>query len=494
VAIQSSRSIYSAGCELSSDFANQLHRDHAESELKDGSVTRVNIAHRKNERGITIVLVAFSLFSLLGLAALAIDVSTLYVAHGEAQRAADAAALAGARMFASSGYTSVSSPAPGTPAAADVCQTSATPGAAAAANRQAEAVAAQNLVAGQPAAVQSITCFFASAPANPQIAVTVQRTGLPTFFGRIWGGAANSVTATAVAEAYNPSGSTAPIQVQGVKPWLIPNCDPTNGGPGDCAAGGRFVDNTTGAIQNNGSFVGKTITLTHVAGAAAPDASVTVPRGLDYYRANVPMNPPAPVCPSTSAVSCAQVGSDDYHDNIACASTYQFSCGQIVGAGQAVTLQTGGGGFGVKTNEGMQCLIHARNQGPSLDQDQLLANGGAPNGSAPITISGGNFNPNPLLQGVTSISRSDSIVTIPIYHQAAGPNLCPGGCTQTATIVGFLQLGITQNVPNPNPPGAPADGKIEGVIMNVAGCNSGAGNPAVSGGGVSSIPVRLIHQ
>ena len=98
------------------------------------------------------------------------------------------------------------------------------------------------------------------------------------------------------------------------------------------------------------------------------------------------------------------------------------------------------------------------------------------------------------MQGVTNISRSDSIVTIPIYHRVGGPNLCPGGCTQTATIVGFLQLGITQNVPNANPPGAAANGKIEGVIMNVAGCNTGAGNPVVSGGGVSPIPVRLIHQ
>jgi uncharacterized membrane protein len=71
--------------------------------LKDGFVTGVNTAHRKNERGITIVLVAISLLSLLGMAALAIDVSTLYMAHGEAQRAADAAALAGARMFALSG-------------------------------------------------------------------------------------------------------------------------------------------------------------------------------------------------------------------------------------------------------------------------------------------------------------------------------------------------------------------------------------------------------
>ncbi|MGH9550344.1 MAG: pilus assembly protein TadG-related protein, partial [Terriglobales bacterium] len=360
-------------------------------------MTGVNTAHRKNERGITIVLVAISLLSLLGMAALAIDVSTLYMAHGEAQRAADAAALAGARMFASSGYTSISNP-PSILAASDICQTGAA-GLDAAANKQAEAVAAQNLVAGQPAAVESITCITTAA--NPQIAVTVQRTALPTFFGRIWGGSANSVTATAVAEAYNPSGSAAPVQAQGVKPWLIPNCDPTNGGAGDCTGGGqRFVDITTGAIQNNGSFVGKTITLTHVAGAAAPSVTTVPPRTLDYYRANVPITPPAPVCPSTSAVGCSQVGSDDYHDNIACASTYQFSCGQVVGAGQAVTVQTGGG-LGVRTNEGTQCLIHASGQGTGFGQDVLtdvVAN------SPPTFITGGDNNPNPLLQGVTNIS------------------------------------------------------------------------------------------
>jgi hypothetical protein len=272
--------------------------------------------------------------------------------------------------------------------------------------------------------------------------------------------------------------------VTGVKPWLIPNCDPTNGAPGDCAAGGHFVDNTTGAIQNTGNFVGKTITLTHVVGAAVPNVNPTVPRTLNYYRATVPMNPPTPVCPSTSEVSCAQVGSDDYHDNIACASTFQFSCGQVVGAGQTVTV---GGGSGVLTNEGTRCLIHASGQGLTLGQDELLPTGGTPNGSAPVTISGGNNNPNPTLQGNTSISRSDSIVTVPIYHAAGGPNLCPGGCSQTGTIVGFLQLGITQNA-------AGGNGRIEGVIMNVAGCNTGAGGTPISGGGVSAIPVRLIHQ
>lgn len=439
-------------------------------------MTHLNRAHRKNERGITIVLVAFSLLALLGMAALAIDVSTLYVAHGEAQRAANAAALAGARMFASSGYTTASTALPG----ADICQTSAAPGADAAANRQAEAVAGQNLVGGQPAAVQSILCN--NTAANPQISVTIQRTGLPTFFGRIWGGAANSVSATAMAEAYNPSGSTAPIQLQGVKPWLIPDCDPTNAAPGDCGLGGRFVSPVDGSIQNNGSFVGQTITLVHTTAGSTPNVTTVAPRTLNYYRADVPIRPPEPLCPSTSAVSCAQVGSDNYHDNVACSSTFQFSCGQTVGVG-GVTIA---GGSGLLTDQATQCLIHATGQGLGFGQDVLTPSAG---NIPPVTIAGGDNNPNPALQGVTSISRSDSVVTVPIYHSPANVNLCPGGaCTGTGTIVGFLQLAITQNVA-----GAP-NGQVEGVIMNVAGCNPAAGGTAVSGGGVSPIPVRLIHQ
>ncbi len=51
-------------------------------------------ASRKHERGITFLIVALMMFVVLAMAALAIDVSTLYLAHTEAQRAADAAALA----------------------------------------------------------------------------------------------------------------------------------------------------------------------------------------------------------------------------------------------------------------------------------------------------------------------------------------------------------------------------------------------------------------
>ena len=49
---------------------------------------------RRLERGQTILLFAVFLAVLVGLAALAIDVTTLYLAHNEAQKAADAGALA----------------------------------------------------------------------------------------------------------------------------------------------------------------------------------------------------------------------------------------------------------------------------------------------------------------------------------------------------------------------------------------------------------------
>src|SRR5258708_16284174 len=57
------------------------------------------------KEGQTIALVAVAILGFLAMAALAIDLTTLYVAHGEIQRAADAAALAGAKAFVDSGVT-----------------------------------------------------------------------------------------------------------------------------------------------------------------------------------------------------------------------------------------------------------------------------------------------------------------------------------------------------------------------------------------------------
>src|SRR6266567_5166025 len=60
---------------------------------------------RQKERGVTIVLVAVAMVAIIGMAALSIDVITLYLAKEEAQRSADEAALAAARILSISGIT-----------------------------------------------------------------------------------------------------------------------------------------------------------------------------------------------------------------------------------------------------------------------------------------------------------------------------------------------------------------------------------------------------
>ncbi len=125
------------------------------------------------------MLVAVVMLFVVGaMAALSIDVVTLYTARSEAQLVADAAALAGARVLANSGATS---------------DTTGTLGLMALAEPLASAVAiqvAQNsmvggryLVAGNGEVVVS----FSGTPTNPRVTVRTQRTDLPTFFARIWG-------------------------------------------------------------------------------------------------------------------------------------------------------------------------------------------------------------------------------------------------------------------------------------------------------------------
>src|SRR5439155_17760613 len=130
---------------------------------------KISIRRRRAERGQTIVLVAVALVSLLGMAALAIDVTTLYVARGELQRAADAAALAGAKAFVDSGVTSD----PANITRQTLAQTMAT--------SVINSILAQNQVSGAAPILVAATPDLTTRPGNPQISVTLQRTNLPTF-------------------------------------------------------------------------------------------------------------------------------------------------------------------------------------------------------------------------------------------------------------------------------------------------------------------------
>src|SRR5690554_6197874 len=53
----------------------------------------------RNQRGAVILLVMLSVSAMLGMLALAVDIAVLFTARSEAQRAADAAALAGASGY-----------------------------------------------------------------------------------------------------------------------------------------------------------------------------------------------------------------------------------------------------------------------------------------------------------------------------------------------------------------------------------------------------------
>src|SRR5260370_35099580 len=68
--------------------------------------TRSKAAKGRNaERGAGLVMIAGGLVLILAAAGLAIDLGVLYLEKSEAQRAADAGALAGAQVFATSGCT-----------------------------------------------------------------------------------------------------------------------------------------------------------------------------------------------------------------------------------------------------------------------------------------------------------------------------------------------------------------------------------------------------
>src|ERR1700689_3045962 len=142
-------------------------------------------ARRRGERGQTILLVAISIVSLLAMAALAIDVVTLYVASTEIQRAADAAALAGAKAIVDSGVTTLQ-PTDGNVGAAEVLAPSM---ATAAVQAIVLATPPVNQGAGASPVLTGGTPTFnwSQGNGNPHITVSLQQSNLPTFFARIWG-------------------------------------------------------------------------------------------------------------------------------------------------------------------------------------------------------------------------------------------------------------------------------------------------------------------
>lgn len=439
---------------------------------------------RRHERGQTILLVAISMVSLLAMAALAIDVVSLYVAKSETQRAADAAALAGAKAMADSGITTL--PTTDSNFSGGQVQTLAQSMATSAIN----GTLSTNLIAGAQATLQASPTFnFSTASVNtpinnPQVTVSLQRTALPTFFAHIFGRKTATVTASATAEAYNPANSTlpqfTPISPRGVKPWLVANLNPTQPlGP----SFSPFVNTTSGAVNSGPgqSVIGTMFYLTADCGGGRgcnPTTPWVTPNGELRYI-------PAQVNPNTSNVCPACAGGSDFEQAIECydATAYTYlNCGGGTTNAQwdnALNPQRGRHG---QTANGTMCLIHETNEDhPGLTSGQDTLNVTAwPREPMLITSAG------------TQVSTSQSIVTIPIFDQTS-PAFTPT-TSGPVTIVGYLQAFINFVSDGTGGVGLNA-GDVNITVLNVAGCsaNFSAATPIVGGSGTSPVPVRRIQ-
>jgi hypothetical protein len=148
----------------------------------------------RRERGSALVLVTFSLVAGLSVLALAVDLGLRFATRSEAQRAADAAALAGASAFMDPLIVGE-----------DARE--------AEAERRALDFARQNRILKQP--IDSGEVHIEVIADSSKVRVTIRRTGLPTWFARLFGVDSMAVSARAAA-AVAESGRT-----DCVMPWAV---------------------------------------------------------------------------------------------------------------------------------------------------------------------------------------------------------------------------------------------------------------------------------
>jgi Flp pilus assembly protein TadG len=467
---------------------------------------------QRQERGVTLALVALAIFSIIAMAGLSIDVGTLYQASAEAQRAADSAALAAARVLSANGLTG--DPANSSNSWATTCEI---------ATQTAQAVANQNNIGGAvPTSVtvtfianDGSTCASAAGAAvgfgvNPVVTVKVTQSSLPTYFSRVWGRTGSSVSATASAEAFNPSnsgayasgGAVVPVQPRCVKPWMVPNYEPWSPPACTTAACLPFVNTTTGIIQSQGiladspgAIIGQTFWLMPDCLPGAPCALRSAPPQANYPPAGNPLVPPLPnldylpgqtsfpstAVPADGSSACSAVFGTYASAIAGCDQSTQYQCGK---SGQNVVDLSQNPGLG-DTSNGAQCLIHQSAASSDivtpLGQDTLQPPQPFPatGPNYPFQIQAGTSNPLTTVRG-NLVTSSSSIVSLPIYDSTV--SIAPTGTTPV-TVIGFLQVFI--NFVDEN-------GNLNVTVMNVAGCGTAASGTALTGS--SPVPVRLITQ
>ena len=303
---------------------------------------------------------------------------------------------------------------------------------------------------------------------DPQVTVKVQRTDLPTFFSRIWGRSNLAVSATAIAEAYNPSGASAlgvgnpsPVAPRCVKPWLLPNL---------ASLGKTIFDNGTGAIQPAGAaLLGTPRTLTN---DCTPNCGPPLPTVTpwQYYPGDAANFPP----PNAASVVCSGCGGfGPYELSIAGCVQTPISCNSTVKVDLTLDATRD-----TDTSTAVNGMTHSTaGNGDSVDTAAVP--------SPPFQFLAGADNPvvqSSSVKAGSVIMVSDSLVTVPVIDDTV---LAVG--YPNAKIIGFLQLFL-----NPTGTASPAAGPIQAQVINLVGCGTGATGTKILGNGSSPVAVRLV--
>ena len=464
--------------------------------MHTGLISRASAqsSQRCQERGVTIVLVALAMVAIISMAALSIDVITLYLAREEAQRTADAAALAAARVLSLSGVTGDPDNTQGGlpfPPWQTACTL---------ATQVAQAVVKQNTIGRAGASSPTVTFLYngvatdcsagATFAINPQVKVDVVQQGLPTFFSRLWNSTQNQISATATAEAFNPSNSlnAAPnglvtVTPRCVKPWIILNRDPRNSGtPFVALADGsiRSPGIQLGSGTGTGAIIGEKFALVSDCKTGNPNCKWGSGNGLNDNPPGWGLPPtgqgagtvdyvPALIGGTANGVPSCATGSAYQQAIAGCDQSTVYACG-IVGGGTRADLSFNPGKTSGDTATATECRIHQSAGQDVLDSTQF-----------PFQIQAGLGNPVITNAVITS---SNSIVTMPIYDDVSAGVFPINQASVPVTIVGFLQVfinGIDTTT-----------GNINVTVLNVAGCSNTATSSTPTVSGSSPVPVRLI--
>src|SRR5208282_4656751 len=179
--------------------------------------------------------------------------------------------------------------------------------------------------------------------------------------------------------------------------------------------------------------------------------------------------------PSQALPACTPPLTTDYQKGIAGCIETPISCNRSANIDVGADFNRN-----TETADAVNCLTHATPNPSDADQvDPTVVP------SPPFEFLAGTNNPITGSVG-KDVMTSDSLVTVPVFD--VGSFAPP---SNTVTIVGFVQLFLNfDGTETPNFGGN--NGRVRTMVINMAGCGTGAAGQPILGNGASPVVVRLI--